>query len=216
MTTKATTVAIWGASGHALVVADIIRQTPGLTLVGFLDEVHPERRGSAFAGLTVLGGAASLPRLRDQGVTHIALGFGHNLGRLRVGDLVRAEGFALLTAVHPRAILAPDVVVGEGTVVAAGAVINPAARVGRCAIINTLAGVDHECVIGDGAHVCPGVRLAGAVQVGRAAWVGIGSTVKEKVSIGAGALIGAGSVVLSDIADGATAYGVPARVIQRS
>ena len=97
----------------------------------------------------------------------------------------------------------------------AGAVINPGSQIGQSVIINTSASVDHECVIADAAHICPGVHLAGRVQVGAATHVGIGTTVIERINIGSGSFIGAGSVVVDDIPDGVVAYGVPARVIRK-
>ncbi|HVG28335.1 MAG TPA: NeuD/PglB/VioB family sugar acetyltransferase [Pyrinomonadaceae bacterium] len=203
---------IWGASGHALVVADIIRLRGEYEIVGFIDSSDPARRGSTFCGAPVLGGEEQLGDLARLGVEHLIFGFGDCAARLRLGELVRARGFRIATAIHPRAVIAADASVGEGTVVAAGAVVNPGARIGEDVIINTAASIDHECVVEDGAHVSPGVRLAGRVSVGRGAWIGIGAVIIGGVRIGAGALIGAGAVVLEDVPDGVLAYGVPARV----
>lgn len=203
---------IWGAGGHAKVVADIVRQQGGWEIVGFIDDANPERRHEAFCGSTILGGRERLEDLRREGVRHALLAFGHCEARLEHTALLDRLGFQLPVAIHPRATVAADVTVGPGTVVAAGAVINPGASVGRSVIINTLAGVDHDCRIGDAAHVCPGVRLAGNVSVGTAAWIGIGATVIQNVKIGDRATIGAGAVVLQDIPAGAVAYGVPAKV----
>jgi UDP-N-acetylbacillosamine N-acetyltransferase len=205
-------VVIWGASGHALVVVDILRLGGEFEIAGFIDDLNPELQGQLFAGLPILGGAEQLTGLRDRGVTHAILAFGNCTARLRLGALLRAEGFELASAVHPSAIVARGVEIGAGTVVAAGAVVNPAATIGENVIINTNSSVDHECRIADGAHICPGVSLAGRVTVGEAAWIGIGSTVIEGKTIGAGAVIGAGSVVLADIPPKVVAYGVPAKI----
>lgn len=208
-------VVIWGASGHALVVADIVRSQGEFAIAGFLDDLHPERAGTDFFGASVLGGWEQLDLLTSQGVNNLIFGIGDCASRLKLAEMVRPKGFRFITAVHPRAVVAEDVSVGSGTVIAAAAVINPGARIGENAIINTSASVDHECVIEDAVHICPGVHLAGNVFVGRAAWVGIGATVAGGVNIGAGAMIGAGAVVLEDIPDGVLAYGVPARAIKK-
>lgn len=206
---------IWGALGHALVVADIIRLVGHYKLVGFLDDVNPDRAGADYCGLPILGGKEQLDILFQKRVHHIIFGFGDCNARLRLAQEVRAKGFKLATAIHPRTVIASDVKINEGTVVAAGAVINPGVRIGENVIINTCASIDHECVIEDGAHICPGVHMAGNVVVGRAAWVGIGATVIENVRIGAYSLIGAGAVVVSDIPEHVVAYGIPARVWRR-
>lgn len=203
---------IWGASGHALVVADIVRRQGAYRIVGFLDNVNPGRRGAEFCGASILGGEEQLAPLLEQGVRHILLGFGDCRMRLELTGVLQSQGFSLPVAVHPQSIVAEDVVLGAGTVIAGGVVVNPSAKVGRSVIINTTACVDHECIIGDAAHICPGVRLAGRVEVGQATQIGIGAIVIDKIHIGARVLIGAGAVVVSDIPDSVVAYGIPARI----
>jgi len=205
---------IWGASGHAMVVADIIRLRGDYEIVGFLDDVNPERHNTEFFGAPVLGGQEQLDILQRKGVKNLILGFGDCQARLRLSELVRAMGFYLPTAIHPQAIVATSVSIGPGTVIAAGAVVNPGSKVGENVIINTCASVDHECVVEDGVHICPGVHLGGRVTVGRGALIGIGATVRDRVRIGASSIIGAGAVVLDDIPDDVVAYGIPAKVIK--
>ncbi len=211
-------VVIWGAGGHALVVADIIRlgvwEGRGCPLLGFLDDVNPERAGEPFGGATVLGGREQLDELLGVGINHLIIGVGDNEARLRLADLVRAKGFHLARAIHPQAILETDVSVsvGEGTVIMAGAVVQPGCSIGKNVIINTGATVDHGCVIDDGVHIAPGAHLGGNVRVYRGAFVGMGAIVVPGVTIDPGAIIGAGSVVLKDVLAGTTVYGNPARV----
>lgn len=206
---------IWGASGHAKVVADIVRMQRDHEIVGFLDDREPTAAGREFFGSRVLGGRDRLAALREEGVSHLIFGFGDGAARLRLTPLVRDLGYALATAIHPRAVVAGDVVVGAGSVIAPGAVVGPATTIGDNVIVNTLAGVDHDCVVGDGAHLCPGSRVGGWVVVQEGAWVGIGATVRDRVKIGKGTVIGAGSVVLQDLPDGVVAYGVPAKIARR-
>jgi acetyltransferase EpsM len=206
---------IWGASSHAMVVADIVKQINAYELVGFLDDINPERRNSLFCGFPILGGREQLDNLKRIGVSHIIFGFGNCEARLKLSEMVRSHGFALATAVHPRSIIAEDVFIGTGTVIVAGAVVNTGARIGENVIINTLASVDHECVVEDGVHICPGVHLAGRVIIGRESWLSIGVIVMDRIRIGARTMIGAGSVVVKDMSAESLAYGVPAKVIRR-
>lgn len=207
---------VWGASGHAAVVADAVRSEGKYEIVGFLDDAAPDRAGTVFCGAPVLGGREQLERIPESGVEHLVLGFGDCAARLKLSALVRSKGFSLATVVHPRAVVAHDATVGPGTVVAAGAVINPGAEIGESAIVNTCASVDHHCVVGDAAHIAPGARLAGGVEIGVAGWVGIGAIVADKLRIGPGSVIGAGAVVVSDVPGGVVAYGIPARIVRRT
>ena len=107
---------------------------------------------------------------------------------------------------------------GDGIAVmaVAGAVINAEARIDDFSIINTHASVDHDCWVGEGAHVCPGSTLAGNVRIGSLAFIGAGATVIPGTTIGQHATIGAGASVLKDVPDGASAWGVPARIMRNN
>lgn len=206
---------IWGASGHARVVADIVRLMGCHEVVGFLDNIDSFRIGQPFDGGVVLGGEEQLSALRSAGVDYVALGVGDNNARLKLGDMALEAGFKLVTAVHPAATLANNAHLAEGAVLCAGSVVNPCAHVGRLAIINTRASVDHDCEIGEGVHLAPGVCVAGNVRVGRATMLGVGSVVRDGIVIGEQSVIGAGAVVVSDLPDNVTAYGVPAKAMTK-
>ena len=203
-------VVIWGAQGHSLVVADILDRSGDHKVVGFLDTLNKIQPGLKRDNRPVFGSFADLKRSMPD-VTHLTFGFGNCQARIDLAEEAKKEGFLLATAIHPSAILS-DAEIGEGTVIAAGAIINSKVKLGRNVIINTGATVDHECVIEDGVHICPGVHLAGKVHVGKGTWVGIGSTVIDKIIIGAGCFIGAGSLVIRDIPDRVLAFGSPAKV----
>jgi acetyltransferase EpsM len=207
---------IWGASGHAKVVADIVRRAGAFEIAGYLDDLHPHPPHATFLGAPLYTSLMILAELRSRGVSNLILGFGNCAARLRLAPVARDHGFSLATAVHPCAIVAEEVRMGAGTVVAGGAVINPGTVLGENVIVNTGAVVDHDCVVEDGAHICPGTRLAGDVKVGRGAWVGIGATVIEKVRIGTGAFVGAGAVVIRDVPDNVVVAGVPARILREA
>jgi sugar O-acyltransferase (sialic acid O-acetyltransferase NeuD family) len=201
------TLVIHGAGQHAKVIADLARLM-GWTVVAFLDDLNPTRRGGQFCGATVI----SCEDVTTFQAAEVALGFGDNGARLAAAIRWHEAGWSLPPMVHPRAVLASSARIGEGSQLMAGAVVNPDATLGKAVIVNTGATVDHDCEIGDGVHLAPGVHLGGNVIIGERTFVGIGASIIPDIRIGRSCVIGAGAVVVRDIPDGATAYGVPARI----
>lgn len=205
-----------GAGGHAKVLMDIARLMPGMQIVGMLDS-RADRWGSDHYGARVLGDESMLEELRER-IDAVFVGVGgvpSNAGRRRVFESVRAAGFRVVNLIHPRAVVAESVLMGEGVMVMGGSVVNPDAVLGDGVIVNTGAVVEHDCVIGDFAHVCPGTVLGGGVGVGEEAFIGIGSTVIQGARIGRRAVVAAGAVVVSDVADAVMVMGCPAKVTRR-
>ena len=183
-------------------VADIVRQS-GDFLLGFLDDEAVGAR----AGIPVLGKTGDYVRYPQ---AFFIIGIGS--ARVREELSLRMEGARWYTAIHPAAVISPlDTWIGEGTAVMANAVVNPGARVGKHAILNTSCVVEHDDQIGDYCHISVGARLGGSVQVGKDSWIGIGAAVKNGVSICDGCTVGAGAVVVRDIDEPGIYIGVPAR-----
>ena len=105
------------------------------------------------------------------------------------------------TAVHPSAIIDKTVRVEEGTVIMAGAIIQPHVKIGRHVIINTGATVDHDCIIEDYAHIAPGAHLCGGVHVGEGALVGVGVGIEPGVKIPAWSVVKRIPYVIEPLAD---------------
>lgn len=197
-------IVIVGAGGHGKVVAELVRAGGVFEIAAFVDELATQRDGDLFLGVRVLAGDDALARARQLGLGYALPAIGDCNARLGCCERLVAHGFEIASAIHPRATVADDAVIGPGTVVIAGAVVGPAARLGAAVIVNTSASVDHDCVLEGGVHLEPGAHLAGSVHVGRATTVGLGALVAKGRRIGAHARVGAGVVVRDDVADGAT------------
>jgi sugar O-acyltransferase (sialic acid O-acetyltransferase NeuD family) len=199
---------IWGAGGHAAVVADIARQT-GWKVVAFVDDRPGDRPDRTWCNAPVVDAHGAEAMVRGD-VRHAAVAIGHPRVRLAKAKLVMGWGCVLPTLIHPRAVIADSADLGSGTVVCAGAVVQPLARMGPLCVVNTLASADHDCELAEATHVCPGARLGGHVRTGNGVWVGIGASVRDRVNLGDWSLIGAGAAVVTDVSPNTLAYGVPA------
>jgi UDP-perosamine 4-acetyltransferase len=200
-------VVIIGGGGHAKVVIESLRAA-GHTVAAVIDADPTPRR---VAGVQVVGDDSALPRLLGEGITQAFVAIGDNRLRSRLARGLREQGFELVNAIHPSAVISPSAKLGAGVAVMAGAVINAESEIGDLAIINTGAIVDHDCRLGAACHLGPASALAGGVRIGDRAFLGVGARVIPNMTIGADAIVGAGAVVVRDLSDAVVAVGVPAR-----
>lgn len=197
-----------GAGGHAKVVISAARAA-GFTIAAVLDD-NQERWGQELLGAPVRGAVAELEAWRE---LPAVLAIGSNRVRHCLSLTYPDREWA--TVIHPRACVDATVTVRPGSVVMAGVVVQPDSVIGGHVILNTSATVDHDCEIGDCAHLAPGSHLAGDVRIGKGAFLGTGSAVIPGRTVGEWAIVGAGGVVVTPVPDGVTAVGVPARWKQR-
>lgn len=194
---------IVGASGHGKVIANIARKR-GYSEIVFLDD---DESVHECGGYPIVGKSSEVATIDSD----VIIGIGNAVIRKRIQESVPEE--KLVTLIHPDAVIAEDVVMGVGTVVMAGAVINPGVRIGKGCIINTCSSVDHDCIVDDYVHIAVGSHLCGTVSVGSGTWIGAGATVSNNVSICPECMIGAGAVVIKNIVEYGTYVGVPVRRI---
>lgn len=195
-------VVVYGASGHGKVVADLLKKSK--------------------LPIHIIDDAPKLKELLGEPIqkvcdfeftidTNLILAIGNNRVRQR---LASSLGVNFVTLIHPTAILSDFISIGKGTVILAGAVVNPDTVIGNHCIVNTGAVVEHDCLIQDYVHLSPNVSLAGGITVGEGTQVGIGAVVIQGVKIGKWAIIGAGAVIIRDVPDYAVVVGNPGKIIK--
>jgi UDP-perosamine 4-acetyltransferase len=200
-----------GAGGHGRVVLDALLAA-GARVWGIADPGHVT--GSRVFGVVVLGGDEVLDGIAP-GEYLLANGFGANpatAARARVHQRLLARGFCFAQVIHPSAVIGREVELADGCQLMAGAVVQCGARIGRNAVVNTAATLDHDVVVAEDAFIAPGATLCGGVVIGPGAFIGAGATLLPGVRIGATSLVGAGALVRHDVADGEIHAGVPARL----
>ena len=204
VTEAVSTLLIFGAGGHGRVVADAALRA-GLWLRVIASDRDPARcEGRFLYGVPLLSPGQALPLAAQ---VHIAIGSA--AGRERE---VTALGKGVLTSViHPLSSVSPHAEIAPGCFIAAQSVVAPGAELGTSVIVNHGAVVDHDCVVGEFSHIAPRSALGGAVRVGRHVLVGSGATVLPGLRIADDVVIGAGAVVCDDLPHAGVYAGVPAR-----
>jgi sugar O-acyltransferase (sialic acid O-acetyltransferase NeuD family) len=191
---------LYGASGHAKVIIDILEGNK-IVIDGLFDD------------------NADIKQLMDYHVFSaknniegpLIISIGNNEIRKQIAENLTVE---FGRAVHCSAIVSDKASIGNGTVVMQNAVIQSSTSIGKHCIINTATVIEHDCLIDNFVHISPHATLCGNVQIGEGTCIGAGATVIQGIKIGKWAVIGAGAVVIEDVPDDAIMAGVPARILK--
>jgi len=195
-------IAILGAGGHAKVVASTAIAA-GYDVVGFYAD-DPPKMGTLILGIPV----NELKDLDPAECPNAIIAIGQNNVREKLSQEL---DFNWISMVHPYSWVHPDVPIGEGTVICAGSIVQPGAKIGSHVIINTKSSVDHDTTVGNYSHISV-AHLAGGGSVDEGVFMALHSVVLPNIHVGAWAIVGAGSVVTKNVEARTTVVGIPARV----
>ncbi|MDT0647596.1 acetyltransferase [Zunongwangia sp. F260] len=197
-------ISVYGASGHAKVIIDILHSNGNA--ISYVFDDNP-----------------AIEQILDYEVVHqpttdkvmqnfIIIGVGNNRIRKEIAVLIKGKYASFIS--HSSAIISPSAKIGKGTVVMANASVNAEAVVGEHCIINTGAVVEHEAILKDFVHISPNASIAGNVQIDEGTQIGLGASVIQNINIGKWATVGAGAVVINDVPNYATVVGNPGKIIK--
>lgn len=157
---------------------------PDRPVMGFVDDSRPA--GAPVAdGLVTLGGLEDCAaRWHADSQLVFAIGYADMAARLRALDRALAAGWRLATLVHPRAWVEPDVQLGEGCIVCAGAIVDKGARLGAGCYVDIGVLVGEDGAIGRANYLSAGANLGGSVRMGDGNFVGMDATIVTDMTVG--------------------------------
>ncbi len=197
-----------GYSGHAFVVNGILRAA-GKPVTGYCDMVEKEYNPFKLTYFGTENSTAALVALQQHGYF---IAIGDNRLRKKIYDSLLQKILLPANAIHPSAVIDSSATIADnGVMIAAQVTINPLAAIGTGVICNTGCIIEHECMVGEFAHIGPGAVLCGNVQIGAGSFIGANAVIKQGITVGKNAMIGAGAVVVKNVADNVTVVGVPAK-----
>lgn len=191
---------LYGASGHAKVIIDILK-SQNKELLGLIDDN---------ANIESLLGYSVFQEVPMD--SSLIISIGDNKTRRTIANRLADHKFE--TAIHRSAIVSEYSKIEQGTVVMQGAIIQSSCVIGKHCIINTGASIDHDCRIDDFAHISPHSTLCGNVSIGEGAWIGAGTIIIPGIKVGKWSVVGAGSVVTKDIPDYKLASGNRCKILK--
>lgn len=205
-----------GMGGHSHSVIDSIENEGKYQIVGTINN-EPYIKAQ-YKNYSVIGSDENLFEIFKSGVHNafICIGFlqDGNL-RNRLYGKLKQIGYNLPNIIDPTAVLASNVLLGEGNYIGKKAVINANSKVRNMCIINTGAIIEHDCFVDDFSHISVGAVLCGNVSVGCGTFVGSNATIIQGKIVGKNVTVGAGAVVISNVEESNTVVGNPAMKIDK-
>lgn len=198
-------IAIIGGGGHAKILIDLINEIGNYKIIGIFDDYKTEK----VLNYLIIGRICDIKKVKE--VDCYVIGIGNDNFRKKIYDDYPDLNWE--TLIHPKSFVSKMSTIGSGTVVCAGAIIQPDVHIGKQCIINTNSSVDHECLIGNFCSISPGSVICGQVKIGENCFIGANSTIIQCLNIGNNCIIGAGSVIIKNIGNNKKVVGNPSREI---
>lgn len=182
---------IVGAGGYGRLALDVlIAGDFGDRVMGFYDDAHAALPGSV-RGVPILGDVAMLRSMLSIEVAYVIVAITDGAARLRIANSIRTLGGRFFTAMHPLAYVSGVASIGDGSVLAAGAVVHPDAAVGSHGFLGPNSVVDRDAEVGAGVWLSAGAIVGSGARVGARTVLGHNASVGRKVSVPGDTIIGA-------------------------
>lgn len=194
-----------GAGGHARVVASTAKSAGHSVAAFYCDSA--ELIGSSMLDIPV----RDIRDLESDKEKSAIIAIGDNATRKKFAE---EYSFNWITLRHSFSWVDPDARIGVGTVICAGSIIQPGAKIGDHIIVNTKSSIDHDTTVGDFCHVSV-AHLAGGGTAEEGSFMALYSVVLPGKCLGQWSTLGAGGVANKDIPPYSIAVGAPAKVIKR-
>jgi len=205
---------IVGAGAQARYILNTLSITGEYEILGLIDTFNnPAMWGKDVDDVRVLGSLEVLNNYPPSEHLQMISAITHLDTKVQVVNHLKQKGYTFCNIIHPTAVIARRVTLGEGILINARVVIETGAVIHNHVIIHAGCVVEHDNVLEDFVNLAPGVNTAGRVHINTGAVVFTSATIIPDITIGERAVIGAGAVVTHDVPPRVTVVGAPARPI---
>lgn len=128
-------------------------------------------------------------------------------------ELILGKGGNFISIIHPTACVAQNTNLGYGCIISRYVTISCDVKVGNFVTISAHAGLGHDVIVNDWCHIGGYSNLSGGVKLESLVTLHPQANITPHKRIGTGSTVGTGSVVLSNVKDGVTVFGNPAKKI---
>lgn len=130
--------------------------------------------------------------------------------KIKIVEMLRGS-VKFFTFVAEGALIGKNVNLGEGCIICPGAKIGSNVTMGEFCLINLDSIVGHDSVLGKNNSIMPHVDIGGGAIIGNNVFMGTKATVSPRLNVVDNSNLGVGSVIIKNIDEPGTYFGVPAR-----
>lgn len=183
---------------------------PDVKCMGFLDDKKDALDG--FKGYPPIVGSVESFLPKDNDVFICALGDPQWVRHYT--SIIEGNGGKFISLISPNASIGKNTIIGEGCIVPGWTVISSDIKIGKHVYVGVFCDFGHDVVIGECCHLGPYTFLGGGVNIGDCVTIHPRVNVLPHKNIGNNAILGASSVIIRNVKQGQTVFGVPAKVIK--
>lgn len=204
---------IIGAGGFAREVFDLANYCFGenaeFSIKGFLsdDPSDIEDLGYPPVLATVDG-----YKIQTGDVFHCAIG--NVKHRKKCVEIIKGKGGKFINLVHPKVVISPSVMLGEGVAIKAFCVLASDVKIGNFTFLQSAVIMGHDVIVGDFCQINSHSFFAGCARIGDLVTIAAGAKFIQNAVVEDDSIVGVGSVVLRKVRSGTTVFGIPAKVLK--
>ena len=203
---------VYGAGEFGSLIANILSYNKDYKIVAYGDD-NSLNKDFLTQQLPVFD-SKSLVEFSIKNKVHFAISaIGNNYARAEKFNLLKSNGFKMLSIVHPKALIDTNVSYGENVIIEMGTAIHTHSKIGNNVFLGGDALIGHHNQIGNHVLVGGNASFGGSVVIEDYVTIGVGSSIKPGITLGEGSTVGVGAAVIKDVEPGTTVVGVPAKPI---
>ena len=186
-----------GAGGHAKSLIDLVESNDDFKIIGLIG--NSDEVGKTILGYEVLGDDSILKLVRKD-CANALIAVGHILDckkRKFLANHLSSLGFKFPIISSRFSYISKHCIIGEGTTVGHGVVINANVSIGKHCIINSQSLLEHDSNIEDFCHISTGVLINGGVNIGEESFIGSNTIIRENIKITPKTSISAGKRIMA-------------------
>lgn len=204
---------IIGARGFGRECYELFKNKKGykwhFKVKGFLDDKADALSG--MEGYPPILGPVETYQIQKNDVFFCALG--DPIQRKKYTEIILKNGGEFISCISDYALINFTAKLGKGVFVGAHSIISANVIVGDFSVIHPFCNFGHDAKVGKYGEIESYTALGGYSEIGEYVTIHPHSTVLPRIRVGDYSTVGSGSVVLKDVKERTTVFGVPAKVL---